>query len=62
MRLKLEVYGDRRDPANPFHWEHVRLNLPGDRKYRSDLPWVMKVRKDRKLVAEILCTLMTAGL
>ncbi len=53
--LKLKVYGDRHNPANPFHWDHERLNLPRDRKYRSDLPLVMKVRKDGKLAAEIFC-------
>jgi hypothetical protein len=32
VRLKLEVYGDRHNLANPFHWDRVELNLPGDRK------------------------------
>ena len=53
VRLKLEVYGNRRDLSNPFHWDHVVLNLPGSRGYRADLPWVMKIRADGFLAAEI---------
>ena len=53
VRLKLVAYGDRRDLANPFHWDHVQLNLPGSPGYRADLPWVMKVRADGIIAAEI---------
>jgi hypothetical protein len=53
VRLKLVVYADRRNPANPFHWDHVRLNLPGSPGYRADLPWVMKIRSDGTIAAEI---------
>jgi len=53
VRLKFEVYGDRRCPSNPFHWDRVVFNLPGSRGYRSDLPWVMKLRRDGHLAAEI---------
>ena len=53
VRVKLEVYWDQRVLLNPFHWDHVRLNLPGGRGYRSDLPWVMKIRADGLLAAEI---------
>ena len=53
VRLKLVAYGDRRNPANPFHWDHVRLNLPGSPGYRADLPWVMKIRLDGNIAAEI---------
>jgi len=52
VRLKLVAYGDRRDLANPFHWDHVQLNLPGSPGYRADLPWVMKVRADGTIAAE----------
>ena len=52
VRLKLEVYGDRRDLANPFHWDRVKFNLPGARGYRFDLPWVMKIRADGLLASE----------
>ena len=53
VQLKLEVYGDRRVLSNPFHWDHVELNLPGSCGYQADLPWVMKIRADRFLAAEI---------
>ena len=46
IRLKLEVYRDRRVLSNPFHWDRVEFNLPGSKGYRSDLPWVMKIRWD----------------
>jgi hypothetical protein len=52
-RLKLEVYGNRRQRANPFHWDRVVLNLPGAKGYRADLPWVMKIRWDGHLAAEV---------
>ena len=53
VRLKYEAYGDRRNRDNPFHWEKVLFNLPGSKGYRSDLPWVMKVRFDGNLAGEI---------
>jgi len=52
-RLKLEVYGDCRALANPFHWDRVVFNLPGSKGYRADLPWVMKIRWDGELAAEV---------
>ena len=52
-RLKLEVYGDRRVLANPFHWDRVVFNLPGSKDYRADLPWVMKIRWDGQLAVEV---------
>jgi hypothetical protein len=53
VRLKLEVYGDRRAPSNPFHWDRVEFNLPGSKGYWSYLPWIMKIRADGFLAAEI---------
>ena len=52
-RLKLEVYGDRRDLDNPFHRDRVVFNLPGSKGYWADLPWVMKIRWDGELAAEV---------
>lgn len=52
-RLKREVYSNRRDRSDPFHYEHVLYNLPGTPSYRPDLPWVMKVRWDGHLACEI---------
>ena len=59
IRLKMDAYGDKTDIANPFHWVTVRLNLPGKKGYRSDLPWVMKIRWDGHL-AWSSCMLTTA--
>ena len=53
IRLKMDAYGDKTDIANPFHWVTVRLNLPGKKDYRSDLPWVMKIRWDGHLPCEV---------
>ncbi len=61
VRLKYEVYGDRRELANSFHWDRVVFNLPGSKGYRSDLPWVMKIRADGHLVVETSYMLMTGG-
>jgi hypothetical protein len=53
IRLKLEVYGDRRVLSTPFHWDRVEFNLPGSKGYRSDLPWVMKIRCNGHLATEV---------
>ena len=53
IRLKMDAYGDKTNVANPFHWLTVRLNLPGKKGYRSDLPWVMKVRWDGRLACKV---------
>ena len=46
MHLAEEVIrGDHTDPSNIFHWDHVRLNLPGQDDYDPTLPWVSKVRE-----------------
>jgi hypothetical protein len=47
----MEVYGNRKDVLNPFHWDHMEFNLPGSKGYRSDLPWVMKIRINGFLAA-----------
>ena len=53
VRLKFEVYGNRKDLNNPFHWDKVVWNLPGSTGYQADLPWVMKIRQDGHLLEEI---------
>ena len=53
VRLKMVAYRVPRDRTNPFHWERVELNLPGSPTYRPFLPWVMKIRWDRHLAAEL---------
>ena len=53
IMAKFIAYGDRTDESNPFRWESVVLNLPGDPDYDPTLPWVMKVRKDGHLASEV---------
>ena len=52
IRLKMYVYGDKTDIANPFHWLTVQLNFPGKKGHRSDLPWMMKICWDGHLACE----------
>jgi hypothetical protein len=34
------TWGDRKDPANAFHWNKlIRLNFPGSQDYDPRLPW-----------------------
>jgi len=46
------IRGNKDDPRNIFHWDFVRLNLPGQINYRPELPWVSKVRSED---GEIAC-------
>jgi hypothetical protein len=34
--------GNRRHKTNALHWDHVRMNLPGETTYDPTLPCVMK--------------------
>ena len=34
------VRGYRSDPYNPFIWDKIRLNLPGEPNYSPTIPWV----------------------
>jgi hypothetical protein len=47
------VFGDHKDPTNPFCWSSIRLNLPGMPSYSPLLPWVSKVRDDGTLAADV---------
>ena len=40
IRLKLEAYGDRRDKANPFHWDRVELRSPYVSNFRRISHWI----------------------
>jgi hypothetical protein len=52
-RGKQVILGDRTQASNPFHWETIVLNLPGDRSYDPRLPWIYKCRKDGLIVADL---------
>jgi hypothetical protein len=47
------IKGDCRNDGNIFQWIRVRLNLPGNRDYDPNIPWVSKVRKDGKIAADL---------
>lgn len=47
------AYGDHTNPENPFQWDQVRMNLPGQFGYDPTLPWVYKQRKDGHLASEL---------
>ena len=45
MHFVGEVFREaRKDPTNVFHWDYVRLNLPGHDSYDPTLPWVSRVK------------------
>ena len=52
-RAKRMIIGDRKDRENPFHWEKVVLNLPGDPEYDCTKPRVMRIRYDGCLATAI---------
>lgn len=45
------LLGDPDGCTNPFRWDEVRLNLPGDGKYNPSVPWVAKFRATDDKVA-----------
>lgn len=45
--------GDRHCESNPFQWDRVRLNLPGNADYDPSLSWVTKIRKDGLIACDI---------
>jgi hypothetical protein len=40
------IRGDSNDDECVFHWDQVKMNLPGDPHYDPSLPLVFKVKKD----------------
>ena len=52
-RAKRMIIRDHKDRTNPFHWERVELNLPGDPDYDCTKPRVMRIRYDGCLATAI---------
>jgi hypothetical protein len=52
-RGKRKIIGDRTQESNPFQWDTVTLNLPGDARYDPTLPWIFKQRKDGSIAADL---------
>jgi hypothetical protein len=53
LRVKGVMIGDWMIESNPFHWNRIRENLPGSQDYDPTFPWIAKIRKDGRLVADI---------
>eukprot|EP00986_Skeletonema_menzelii_P013615 scaffold8081_cov83-Skeletonema_menzelii.AAC.2 len=45
--------GDRQCDENPFQWNHIRLNLPGNVDYDPSLSWISKMRKDGLIACDV---------
>jgi hypothetical protein len=53
--LEEKIFGNRNDLENVFHWEALKMNLPGSATYNPSKPWVYKERKcDGKIAADCL--------
>ena len=50
------IRGDRHDPTNPFAWDKVIMNLPGQADYNPTLPWVFRYDSVNEKVAAFFCT------
>jgi hypothetical protein len=48
------IFGDRHDSSNPYRWDHIQMNLPGQVDYNPSLPWVSKVRDEDGWIASDL--------
>ena len=49
------IKGDRKDRDNPFRWDSVRMNLPGDTDYDPTMPWVYKWDERNNRLASHFC-------
>ena len=50
------IRGNRKDRDNPFRWDSVRMNLPGDSDYDPSMPWVYKWNnEDGRLASHFSC-------
>ncbi|KAL7571901.1 hypothetical protein ACA910_006538 [Epithemia clementina (nom. ined.)] len=38
----IQVFGNKDDTGNVFHWKQVKLNLPGTLGYQPRVPWISK--------------------
>jgi hypothetical protein len=48
------ILGDRFDSVgNVFHWDHMRLNLPGSVSYTPTKAWATKVRANNEVAADV---------
>jgi uncharacterized membrane protein len=45
--------GDHKDEKNPYHWEWVQENMPGDEDYYPTLPWIAKIQHGSKVALDV---------
>ena len=50
------IRGNRLDPSNPLSWDTVILNLPGDKFYDPERPWVYRFNSVTKQMANFFGT------
>ena len=53
MIAKDVIVGDPTDERNVFRWDHVETNLPGSNRYDPSKSWIVKVRKDGSVAADV---------
>jgi hypothetical protein len=49
---RCRMCGEPKDEMIFFHWDSIRLNLPGNNDYDPSLPWFFKVGADGTLAAD----------
>jgi hypothetical protein len=54
LRAKRIILGDPNELGNPFHWEKVCTNMPGDENYVATLPWIHRKRRDGHRATELV--------
>jgi hypothetical protein len=47
------ILGDTNDCLNVFQWKEVRLKLPGVEEYDPSLSWVVNIREDGRVAADM---------
>jgi hypothetical protein len=48
------IRGDRHDWRNPFQWDSIMLNLPGQTSYNPSQSWLTKWRADNSLASDFV--------
>jgi hypothetical protein len=52
-RAKRVMLGDPRERTNPFRWNSVVVNAPGNPDYDPRMPWMYKLREDGTLASDL---------
>ncbi len=49
------IRGDCHDKLNPFQWDSLMMNLPGEPGYNPSKAWISKRRYDNSLASNFVC-------